>query len=59
MHTPDAGTGQLQPVAGRHLETFADAEQEHPQHRQAGAHPGAEAGAVAEEEAQQRHYDDV
>ncbi|MNT76663.1 hypothetical protein D3C72_2156990 [compost metagenome] len=59
MHAPDAGAGQLQPVAGGDLEALADAEQEHPQHRQAGAHPGAEAGAVAEEEAQQRRYDDV
>ncbi|MNR38383.1 hypothetical protein D3C85_1564810 [compost metagenome] len=59
MHAPDAGAGQLQPVAGCDVETFTHAEQEHAHHRQAGAEPGAHAGAMAEEKAEQRHYDDV
>ncbi len=59
MHTPDEGAGQLQPVAGGHLEVVANAEQEHAHHCQRGAQPGAHAGLVAQRQTQQRHDDHV
>jgi len=59
VNTPDEGAGQLQPVAGGYGEAFADAEQEHADHCQAGAQPDAGAAALADQQAENRYHDHV
>ena len=59
MHRPEQGADKLQHVAKGHGKIIVDAEQVETADRQHGSQPGGQTGRMLEQQAEDRHQDQV